>query len=752
MRVVCVLLGSLLARATFWPSADIRELSPLSSHMLITRPTESVALEDFVLDRCEKSTHMAILAYLNDMRGTPNSASFRLCQRVFYKCQALVFEDTPNSPTGSNSGDDDSPASTSESIANPAPASTPRAFSFLRAGRVRENTRPAVIGIGAIAAAFASPLLVEASRNMVIAQGRRWRTFAVEPGENAATSETSGAIEPGGAVGTDPRRSDSARDSITAPGTPEGGRSRRHSLESGRSTPAGSLSPSATALNSLKLLARIPTGSPSLEDLSRGSAFSFTRYVAKTSTQFSLHHPSASLSTSTLERGASDPLDPGGPASAPESIDPPHRPKSPHPPRSQRHLISSHYFHSELQFVMTLVEISDRLRSVPKEARQSTLVAELTLLNHNLPADVCIPLWCLACKERPWHHRIVRISPGDAVVLNSADRVPYLITVEVVENEAISSTVVRSQSADMLAEELVESPTDAAEDQKDSPAHVVVPELGSPQEGSALLDSKGGTEDAPESSEASHEKPDRQVADASSAEYHRIVLDRRSSLAVALKSPTGATGVTSPLGGTDTLDPTSPRPTITIPASVTASQILASRADEFAERMRTAAVMLAQLYQQQQRELVALGSAAPQPPQLPLHRLPIVVGAGGLPPYARSTPSVASSSTPPSPAGSAPPSPSLAARDRRKYQKLRTDFEEIRNRLIKEMMALEEMRVEALAEAQRERRRELAVAVTRGDEVLPEGEERTLQDACWTKDKEDPSGYGALEGNLEKDV
>jgi phosphatidylinositol 4-kinase len=89
----------------------------------------------------------------------------------------------------------------------------------------------------------------------------------------------------------------------------------------------------------------------------------------------------------------------------------------------RRQLLRSNYFRSEMQFLLALVDIATRLVIVPKPARLSALHAELTLLNHNLPAEICMPLWCPATTERPYHHRIVRISPTDAVVLNSAERV-----------------------------------------------------------------------------------------------------------------------------------------------------------------------------------------------------------------------------------------------------------------------------------------------------------------------------------------
>jgi hypothetical protein len=81
------------------------------------------------------------------------------------------------------------------------------------------------------------------------------------------------------------------------------------------------------------------------------------------------------------------------------------------------------YFFSETEFLNSLMDISERLRMVPKANRQKTLIAELTIFNHSLPANVCLPLWCRASSVDKKHHRIVRISPSDAVILNSAERV-----------------------------------------------------------------------------------------------------------------------------------------------------------------------------------------------------------------------------------------------------------------------------------------------------------------------------------------
>lgn len=151
--------------------------------------------------------------------------------------------------------------------------------------------------------------------------------------------------------------------------------------------------------------------------------------------------------------------------------------------------------------------------------------------------------------------------------------------------------------------------------------------------------------------------------------------------------------------------------------------------DEFSERMRTAAVMLAQLYQQQQRELLAQSSTAPTTSVTPSE---VVVGAGGLPAH------LARTIVPQSNAGS-PTSP-VIPKDRRNYQRLHTDFEQIRNRLIKEMVTLEEKRMEALAVAHSRKHQTPLFVEGATDEVLPEKEEQALRKQCQERDKDDPSG------------
>jgi hypothetical protein len=109
--------------------------------------------------------------------------------------------------------------------------------------------------------------------------------------------------------------------------------------------------------------------------------------------------------------------------------------------RSQkRRLLRSNYFRNETQFLSALEDISNRLIIVPKPARLSALRAELALIAQDLPAEVDVPVIAPATlrdgvASQSQHHRIVRINPAEATSLNSAQKVPYLLMVEVLTED-----------------------------------------------------------------------------------------------------------------------------------------------------------------------------------------------------------------------------------------------------------------------------------------------------------------------------
>ncbi|XP_023687896.2 phosphatidylinositol 4-kinase beta isoform X1 [Paramormyrops kingsleyae] len=87
-------------------------------------------------------------------------------------------------------------------------------------------------------------------------------------------------------------------------------------------------------------------------------------------------------------------------------------------------------------FFKSLMGIGKRLATLPtKEQKTQRLVSELSLLNHKLPAQVWLP-------TAAFDHHVLRVPPNQAVVLNSKDKAPYLIYVEVLECENLETSCV----------------------------------------------------------------------------------------------------------------------------------------------------------------------------------------------------------------------------------------------------------------------------------------------------------------------
>lgn len=100
-------------------------------------------------------------------------------------------------------------------------------------------------------------------------------------------------------------------------------------------------------------------------------------------------------------------------------------------------VLQVNYSRKVTDFMMSLQNISLRLSQVPKEARLSALRAELSIINENiLPSEIDIPqLLPITSNKNKKYHKILRLSVNEACVLNSAERVPFLLFVEYLSDE-----------------------------------------------------------------------------------------------------------------------------------------------------------------------------------------------------------------------------------------------------------------------------------------------------------------------------
>jgi hypothetical protein len=304
----------------------------------------------------------------------------------------------------------------------------------LRREKIQENILPVTLLASLVLASIAAPFLPRAVGPLAIAQARKPRPTEDTISDNVQTTKVARSNTVAG-VSARPRRPRTAQ---------------------GHSDPEDqrpSKSPSLRA-KSPRLQPKELQGPKELKKKPVRTGPS-TRVA-------SLHHRPSLLSVSAEARLSSSSLPdfrspgtsplPTPPATAGLGFKSDHFPPRKHtqPPRpltptalsrtQKVRLLRSNYFRNETQFLSALEDISNRLVIVPKPARLSALRAELALIAQDLPAEVDIPSISPATLKdgvasHSQHHRIVRMNPAEATSLNSAEKVPYLLMVEILKED-----------------------------------------------------------------------------------------------------------------------------------------------------------------------------------------------------------------------------------------------------------------------------------------------------------------------------
>ncbi|CAN9252421.1 unnamed protein product [Alternaria alternata] len=328
--------------------------------------------------------------YLHDLASAPNSIAFKTCRRIYNRVQRIVFG-----------------------------SAEPQ-----RREKIKENVLPVTVLSSLVLASIAAPFLPAHAGPLAIAQARKPRPVEDIISDNVQTAKVGRSKTVTGGSSRSKEKRVAAQHSDP---------------EDGRSIKASSSRP-RDPKELRKAAARPPAAqrAPSMQH--RPSLLSIAS--------------EARLSSSSLpdfRDGKSSPL-PTPPATAGLGPGPlqhglrksglPPRPLTPTAlTRTQKiRLLRSNYFRNETQFLSALEDISNRLVVVPKPARLSALRAELALIDQDLPAEVDIPLLSPptlkdGIPSQSQHHRIVRINPAESTSLNSAERVPYLLMVEVLEED-----------------------------------------------------------------------------------------------------------------------------------------------------------------------------------------------------------------------------------------------------------------------------------------------------------------------------
>lgn len=409
------------------------------SHLLLTYPTPSNALESFILERAEESTHSAMLvclpqshvcsanlktfwfmqAALRDLipTRTTNPRPFAICQRVLHKCHEIIFGDPPEpSRSPYRSLPHSPPASTVALLASPMTnllknkllddAARPKV-------RVNPHVPPALVGMGTVLAAIGMPGATDMAGTWAVLQGRRPRDDEGESRARVEVDKSGGADLPPDTkvvlekkseeqvssdeeekAPTPPRKGPFATiRAVPSPGTTfRSGPSTAPPMASAFTLPhPASTAPTLYSPPNVESPETSPFGSPmppaDTDPFSQNEPDLAGPSRSRTDTPPKQHQPFYSVpefSTSTPHNSALRRLH------ASERPPPADTLLATYSPGAQTLLLRSHYCRSEVRFLLILEDISNRLLVVPKPARVSALRAELTSLNHNLPAEVRI--------------------------------------------------------------------------------------------------------------------------------------------------------------------------------------------------------------------------------------------------------------------------------------------------------------------------------------------------------------------------
>ncbi|KXJ97497.1 kinase-like domain-containing protein [Microdochium bolleyi] len=417
-----------------FPYEEVEFFLPQLCHLIISVDNESMALEEFLLDLCEESVSAALLTfwlfqfYLHDLARTPQTQAFRTCRRVYNKVQHIVFglSDTP------------------------------------RNDKIKENTLPVTVLASFVLASVGVPLLPKWAGPLAIAQARKAQPDGEVVHETATpVAKVARSKTVTGTTTTTTAKTRRPRDgtgptgkAAAAPGTTVSG--------PGGSSPNGIASPRAPPIHrSSSSEAKTPASGEG-----RKPAYIESRLLEARLSSASLPLPEA-RSPRAITR-PSTPVSAGFPRPGGDSISRRHSShiktmlnKAELTSTKKAKLLRQNYFRSQLAFLTALEGISTRLVIVPKPARLSALRAELALIARDLPAEIDVPVLSppTLVDGKPAssrHHRIVRINPAEATVLNSAEKVPYLLMIEILrddfnfdpespDNERLLSTLIAEQ-------------------------------------------------------------------------------------------------------------------------------------------------------------------------------------------------------------------------------------------------------------------------------------------------------------------
>ncbi|AET37346.1 1-phosphatidylinositol 4-kinase Ecym_1089 [Eremothecium cymbalariae DBVPG len=419
-----------------FPHTELQFYIPQLVQVLLTIETESMALEDLLLKLSGENPHFALLTYwqlhalLSDLAMDPESYGFQVARRVINKLQSVLC---------------------STSLVVPE-------------SKINENLFPSIVLCSMVLSSFACSMLGQYAKPLVESQGKRQRSHVFKLAKNAMRNITKNLT---------------INNSLTNTKFSTGKQTINHHVDivesTNRKEDASFKKPKERSAPSLDFDMIDNVGKQLFEDKLSNSivlpkrrqkitdkSYMHKIYKSKilgprlnTGDEFTNSMPNLHASTysssslgSFRERKSFDYQNTtvGNKNGGTEF-------KKGHSRKSSRHganiynlepsnlsttqkikILKSNYFRCEMQFAIALETISRKLAQVPVEARLTSLRAELSMLNKDLPAEVDIPT-LLPSNKKGKLHRIMHVAVNEAQVLSSAEKVPFLIYIEYLRDD-----------------------------------------------------------------------------------------------------------------------------------------------------------------------------------------------------------------------------------------------------------------------------------------------------------------------------
>ncbi|AGO10847.1 AaceriAFR666Cp [[Ashbya] aceris (nom. inval.)] len=416
-----------------FPHTELQFYIPQLVQVLLTVETESMALEDLLMKLSGENPHFALLTYwqlhalLSDLATDPESYGFQVARRMINKLQVVL-------------------CSTS---------------SIPQETKVHENLFPSIVLVSMVMSSIACPQLAVSAKPLVESQGKRQRSHVFKLAKNAigniGKSLSLKNAVPGKRPGSGKKTNGSDVDLVDVK-TKEDTQFRKQKEKDVPSLNFDMVDNVGDHLLEDKLSSSIVlpkrrqknTDQSYMHRIYKPTNSDSAKPEEYTNSMPNLHLNSRS-STSLNSYKDQQSLEQHGNGSIIQS--PANDAKKSHKRRTSRHganiynlepsslsatqkikILKANYFRCEMQFVIALETISRKLAQVPPAARLTSLRAELSIMNRDLPAEVDIPT-LLPPNKKGKLHRIVNIAANEAQVLNSAEKVPFLLYIEYLRDD-----------------------------------------------------------------------------------------------------------------------------------------------------------------------------------------------------------------------------------------------------------------------------------------------------------------------------